>query len=72
MKGDMNKGIPGLYYLGAKEIFYFIEQPQFKHLHVTVSFYEIYCGRLHDLLNNRAELKIREDKKQNINVIGLE
>jgi kinesin family protein 2/24 len=24
------------------------------------------------LLNNRAELKIREDKKQNINVIGLE
>lgn len=41
-------------------------------MHVTVSFYEIYCGRLHDLLNNRAELKIREDNKQNINVIGLE
>ena len=39
---------------------------------MTVSFYEIYCGRLYDLLNSRAELKIREDKKQNINVIGME
>lgn len=38
---------------------------------MTVSFYEIYCGRLYDLLNSRAELKIREDAKQNINVIGL-
>ena len=39
---------------------------------MTVSFYEIYCGRLYDLLNSRSELKIREDAKQNINVIGLE
>lgn len=39
---------------------------------MTVSFFEIYCGRLYDLLNQRAELKIREDKKQNINVIGME
>lgn len=42
------------------------------HLHVTVSFYEIYCGKLYDLLNQRAELKMREDNKQNINVIGIE
>jgi kinesin family member 2/24 len=27
---------------------------------------------LYDLLNSRSELKIREDAKQNINVIGLE
>lgn len=37
-----------------------------------MSFFEIYCGKLYDLLNSRAELKIREDKKQNINVIGME
>jgi len=40
-------------------------------LRVAVSFYEIYCGKLYDLLNNRWELKIREDKKQNINIIDL-
>lgn len=47
-------------------------QPDFSNLSTNVSFFEIYCGKLYDLLNNRAELKIREDKKQNINVIGLE
>lgn len=26
MKGDINKNVPGLYYLGAKEIFHFLEQ----------------------------------------------
>jgi kinesin family protein 2/24 len=26
MKGDMSKGVPGIYYLGAKEIFYLLEQ----------------------------------------------
>lgn len=34
-------------------------QEKFRQLHVAVSFYEIYCGRLYDLLNQRAELKIR-------------
>jgi kinesin family protein 2/24 len=49
-----------------------LTQPDFSSLSTNVSFFEIYCGKLYDLLNNRAELKIREDKKQNINVIGLE
>ena len=60
MKGDLEKGIPGLYLLGAKEIFssvkmvYFLYiQQQFSHLKVWVTFYEIYCGKLYDLLNNR-------------------
>lgn len=25
MKGDMEKGVPGLYYLGAKEIFRYLD-----------------------------------------------
>lgn len=53
MKGDMSKGVPGLYYLAAKEIFGFIEHPQFQHLNILVSFYEIYCGKLYDLLSDR-------------------
>lgn len=32
MKGDVNKGVPGLYYLGAKEIFNMIEQVHFSSL----------------------------------------
>lgn len=47
-------------------------QPNFQNLQVYVSFFEIYCGKLFDLLNNRAQLKIREDKHSNINVIGME
>lgn len=47
-------------------------QPQFRHLKARLSFYEIYCGKLYDLLNKRTELKLREDNKNNINIIGLE
>lgn len=71
MKGDIEKKIPGLYYLGAQEIFEYLNQPEFSHLSFNVSFFEIYCSKVHDLLNKRNELVIREDKKQNINVVGL-
>ena len=47
-------------------------KPQFSHLKAKLSFYEIYCGKLYDLLNKRSELKLREDNKNNINIIGLE
>lgn len=46
-------------------------QPQNRSKEVVVTFYEIYCGKLYDLLNSRNVLPIREDKKGNINVIGL-
>ena len=46
-------------------------QPRFHHLKAKLSFFEIYCGKLYDLLNKRQELIIREDKKQNINIIGI-
>lgn len=36
-----------------------------------MSFFEIYCGKLFDLLKGRAELKIREDDKSNVHIIGL-
>lgn len=37
-----------------------------------ISFYEIYCGKLHDLLNERQQLFAREDAKQNVNIVGLQ
>ncbi len=36
-----------------------------------VSFYEIYCGKLYDLLNNRELVHCREDHKQKVNIVGL-
>jgi len=36
-----------------------------------LSFYEIYCGKLYDLLNQRELLQCREDAKQQVNIVGL-
>jgi len=65
-KGD--KLIPGLFLLATEDIFLKIREViikkrnlQFK---VWVSFYEIYSGKLYDLLNNRNILFAREDGKQ--------
>jgi kinesin family member 2/24 len=44
---------------------------QFQELGLVASFYEIYCGKLYDLLNNRNHLPIREDAKQQVNIVGL-
>eukprot|EP00592_Proboscia_alata_P003340 CAMPEP_0194378562 /NCGR_PEP_ID=MMETSP0174-20130528/36125_1 /TAXON_ID=216777 /ORGANISM="Proboscia alata, Strain PI-D3" /LENGTH=599 /DNA_ID=CAMNT_0039160689 /DNA_START=174 /DNA_END=1973 /DNA_ORIENTATION=+ len=39
---------------------------------ITVSFFELYGGRIQDLLNNREKLKLLEDAKGEIVVTGLE
>lgn len=36
-----------------------------------MSFYEIYCGKLYDLLNNKEMVTCREDAKQHVNIVGL-
>jgi kinesin family protein 2/24 len=64
MMGNNNgKGnsIPGLYLLCAYDIFSLIEEEQYNHLSIWMSFYEIYCGKLFDLLNEKNMLTVRED-----------
>ncbi|KAM9206826.1 kinesin-like protein KIF24 [Dugong dugon] len=63
---------PGLYALAAKDIFRQLEvsQPR-KRLFVWISFYEIYCGQLYDLLNRRKRLFAREDSKHVVQIVGL-
>lgn len=61
---------PGIYNLAAKDIFNFICESQSDYK-VLLSYFEIYCGKLYDLLNNRKIVKPREDGKQNINIVGL-
>lgn len=71
MMGDMKQNIPGLYVLAAKDIFGIVESPDFSYLAVGVSFYEIYCGKAYDLLNEREPCFIRVDAKENVNIVGL-
>ena len=40
-------------------------------LELYLSFYEIYCGKLYDLLNDRANVFCREDGKQKVNIVNL-
>ncbi|KAM4876675.1 kinesin-like protein KIF24 [Thomomys bottae] len=63
---------PGLYALAAKDIFRQLEvsQPR-RHLFIWISFYEIYCGQLYDLLNRRKRLFAREDSKHVVQIVGL-
>lgn len=65
MMGSQKDGvfIPGLFLLAASEIFSKISENHWN-LGVCVSFYEIYCGKLFDLLNERKLLCAREDGKQ--------
>ena len=66
-----NLYIPGFYVLASYDIFSLLKEKEFSNLTIYISFYEIYCSKLYDLLNNRKVLQIREDGKQNINIIGL-
>ena len=64
--------VPGLYALAGYDIFLIKNSDKtFKTCEIFVSFYEIYCNKLYDLLNNRTILETREDYKHDINIIGL-
>lgn len=71
MMGDMNNGMPGLYLLAANDIFKILQSPDFEHLVVGISFYEIYCGKAYDLFNDRESCFIRLDAKETVNIVGL-
>ncbi|NXR60557.1 KIF24 protein, partial [Rhadina sibilatrix] len=63
---------PGLYALAAKDIFRHLEaSPSRKDLIVLISFYEIYCGQLYDLLNGRNRIYPREDGRHVVQIVGL-
>ena len=68
-----NKNITfGLYALAGYDVFQIVKNdPKFQNFSIFVSFYEIYCDKLFDLLNNRNRLETREDYKHDINIIGL-
>ncbi|KAL0222374.1 hypothetical protein RCL1_002228 [Eukaryota sp. TZLM3-RCL] len=71
MMGD-GKKIPGLYVLAARDIFALLKNPQNHGFVASVSFFEIYAGKLFDLLNGRQRLYARADQKDNVCITGLQ
>ena len=48
-----------------------MKKSEYSKYEIYVSFYEIYCNKLFDLLNNKNTLEIREDGKGTIHIVGL-
>eukprot|EP01031_Cornospumella_fuschlensis_P033740 gene33740-40820_t len=61
----------GLYVLAGKDIFDTIKRKKLSNIKVNVSCFEIYGGKLFDLINNRAPVKCLEDAKQQVQLPGL-
>ena len=74
MMGSNNENgqpIPGLYLLSCIDLFKYLKKREYSSLEIWVSFYEIYCNKLFDLLNNKNVLQAREDGKGHICIAGL-
>ncbi|CAI5498548.1 unnamed protein product, partial [Closterium sp. Naga37s-1] len=48
-----------------------LERNKDSNFHLWISFFEIYGGKLFDLLNDRAKLQMREDGRQQVCIVGL-
>jgi len=66
----------GIQAMVAEDIFAFLDDPESgcasEDIQITVAFYELYGGRIQDLLNNRHRLRVLEDGKGEVIVSGLE
>lgn len=67
--GTSDGRVPGLYLLAAYDVIDLLNQ--YDDLELYLSFYEIYCGKLYDLLNNREAVFCREDSKSRVNIVNL-
>ncbi|XP_031336179.1 kinesin-like protein KIF2A [Photinus pyralis] len=63
----------GIYAMAAADVFQLAKSPKYRHLNMVVSssFFEIYSGKVFDLLDNKTKLRILEDGKQQVQVVGL-
>jgi kinesin family protein 2/24 len=61
----------GLYFLAARDLFAILSQNQHNNLSIGVSLFEIYGGKLFDLLNDRTQVKCLEDHKGRVCFPGL-
>merc|ERR1739844_261413 len=63
----------GIYAMATKDVFKFLASPKYKNLklQVSCSYFEIYSGKVFDLLSGKSKLRVLEDGKQQVVVVGL-
>ncbi|XP_006889332.1 PREDICTED: kinesin-like protein KIF2B-like [Elephantulus edwardii] len=77
MGGDFADGeqdcSKGMYSLVARDVFLLLKTPAYEKLNLQVygTFFEIYGGKVYDLLNWRKQLQVFEDSRQQMQVVGL-
>ncbi|XP_060926841.1 kinesin-like protein KIF2A isoform X2 [Limanda limanda] len=64
----------GIYALAARDVFLMLKKPNYKKLDLQVyaTFFEIYSGKVFDLLNRKTKLRVLEDGKQQVQILGLQ
>lgn len=71
--GKMQDCTKGIYALTASDVFGLLHKGYKRHnLQVCCSFFEIYGGKVFDLIGNRAMLRVLEDGKKEVQVVGLQ
>ncbi|XP_075595538.1 kinesin-like protein KIF2A isoform X3 [Balearica regulorum gibbericeps] len=63
----------GIYALAARDVFLMLKKQNYKKLELQVysTYFEIYSGKVFDLLNRKTKLRVLEDGKQQVQVVGL-
>ncbi|KAG2466590.1 KIF2A protein, partial [Polypterus senegalus] len=58
----------------TQDVFLMQKKPYYKKLDLQVyaTFFEIYSGKVYDLLNQKTKLRVLEDGKQQVQVVGLQ
>uniref|UniRef100_A0A3B4V782 Kinesin-like protein n=1 Tax=Seriola dumerili TaxID=41447 RepID=A0A3B4V782_SERDU len=71
--GKQQNSAKGVYAL-AQDVFTYLNHRRYNSLDLSayVSFFEIYNGKVYDLLNKKAKLRVLEDDRQQVQVVGLE
>ncbi|XP_071421358.1 kinesin-like protein KIF2C isoform X3 [Pithys albifrons albifrons] len=72
--GKVQNASKGIYAFASQDVFLLLNQPRYRsqNLEVYVTFFEIYNGKVFDLLNKKAKLRVLEDAKQQVQVVGLQ
>ncbi|XP_072722745.1 kinesin-like protein KIF2C [Ciconia boyciana] len=72
--GKAQNASKGIYAFASQDVFLLLNQPRYRsqNLEVYVTFFEIYNGKVFDLLNKKAKLRVLEDGKQQVQVVGLQ
>ncbi|XP_018784349.1 PREDICTED: kinesin-like protein Klp10A [Bactrocera latifrons] len=77
MGGEFNGKVQdcknGIYAMAARDVFTYLKSPRYRTLNLVVSasFFEIYSGKVFDLLSDKQKLRVLEDGKQQVQVVGL-